>query len=103
MLKKRPKDVVMRRRIAELLLKTGEPADIADAQLQFRKLEGSLKAGSTEWMDARIHVIEAAIEMKNFDEARKLLKVTQLLYPNPNADDLKRRLNEASTALASAK
>jgi tetratricopeptide (TPR) repeat protein len=103
MLKKRPRNVVMRRRIAELLLKTGEPADIANAQLQFRKLEGSLKAGSAEWMDARIHVIEAAIKMKKFDEARKLLKVTQLLYPNPNADNLKRRLNEASTALASAK
>lgn len=103
MLSKRPKDVPMRRKVAELLLKTGQPADLANAQLQYRKLEGCLKAGSTEWMDARIHVIEATIKMKNFEEARKLLKVTQLLYPNPNADDLKRRLNEAASALASAK
>ena len=103
MLTHRPKDVAMRRRIAELLLQTGEPSDISAAQVQFRKLEGILKAGSDEWMDARIRVIETAIQLKDFEAARKLLKVTQLLYPNPNTDDLKRRLNEASTALASAK
>ena len=93
----------MRRRIAVLLLMTDNPADTAAAQLHFRKLESSLKAGSSEWMDARIHVIEAAILLKKFDEAKKLLKVTQLLYPNPSADDLKRRLQDASTTLASAK
>ena len=103
MLKKQPKDTVMRRRIAELLLTTNDQTDIAAAQLHFRKLESSLKAGSSEWMDARIHVIEAAILLKKFEEARKLLKVTQLLYPNPSTDDLKRRLKEASTTLASAK
>ena len=103
MLANRPKDVAMRRRVAELLLQTGAPSDISAAQVQFRKLEGTLKAGSDEWMDARIHVIETAIQLKDFEAARKLLKVTQLLYPNPSTDDLKRRLNEASTALASAK
>jgi tetratricopeptide (TPR) repeat protein len=103
MLARRPKDVVMRRRVAELLMQTGEPADISAAQVQFRKLEGTLKAGSDEWMDARMHVIETAIQLKDFEAARKLLKVTQLLYPNPNSADLKHRLNEASTALASAK
>lgn len=103
MLKKQPKDTVMRRRIAELLLTTNDQTDIAAALLHFRKLESSLKAGSSEWMDARIHIIEAAIVLKKFDEARKLLKVTQLLYPNPSTDDLKRRLKEASTTLASAK
>ena len=97
-----PRDADMRRRVALLYLKTGRPADVAAAQLEFRKLEGSLKAGSDLWMDARIHVIEAAITLENFDEARKLLKVTQLLYPNPKNDDLKRRLSEASAALASA-
>lgn len=103
MLANRPRDVVMRRRVAELLLQTGEPSDISAAQVQFRKLEGTLKAGSDEWMDARIHVIETTILLKDFEAARKLLKVTQLLYPTPSTDDLKRRLNEASTALASAK
>ena len=103
MLANRPKDVAMRRRVAELLLQTGAPSDISAAQVQFRKLEGTLKAGSDECMDARIHVIETAIQLKDFEAARKLLKVTQLLYPNPSTDDLKRRLNEASTALASAK
>lgn len=103
MLANRPKDVSVRRRVAELLLQTGDPSDISAAQVQFRKLEGVLKAGSDEWMDARIRVIETAIQLKDFEAARKLLKVTQLLYPNPNTDDLKRRLNEASTALASAK
>ena len=103
MLANRPKDAVMRRRVAELLLQTEEPADISAAQVQFRKLEGTLQAGSDEWMDARIHVIETAIQLKDFEAARKLLKVTQLLYPNPSNDDLKRRLIEASSALASAK
>lgn len=102
-LKHQPKDLTLRRRIAELLLDSDEPTDIATAQLHFRKIEGSLKPGSSEWMDARIHVIELAIRLKKFDEARKLLKVTQLLYPDPGADNLTRRLNEASTTLASTK
>ena len=93
----------MRRRVADLLLQTGDPTAIADAQVQFRKLEGTLKAGSDEWMDARIHVIETAIQLKDFEDARKLLKVTQLLYPNPTSDDFKHRLAEASAALASTK
>ena len=103
MLSKQPKDVAMRRRLAELLLTTQKTTDITAAQLQFRKLESSLKAGSLDWMDARIHVIESSILLKNFDEATKLLKVTQLLYPNPGTDELKRRLKEASTTLASVK
>jgi hypothetical protein len=103
MLSKRPKDVAMRRRVAELLLTTQKTTDITAAQLQFRKLESSLKPGSLDWMDARIHVIESSILLKNFDEATKLLKVTQLLYPNPGTDELKRRLKEASTTLASVK
>ena len=103
MLSKQPKDVAMRRRVAELLLTTQKTTDITAAQLQFRKLESSLKAGSLDWMDARIHVIESSILLKNFDEATKLLKVTQLLYPNPGTDELKRRLKEASTTLASVK
>jgi tetratricopeptide (TPR) repeat protein len=103
LLARRPKDTNMRRRVAEMLLETGQPADITVAQLEFRMLEASLKTGSDDWMDARIHVIETAIVLKKFDEARKLLKVTQLLYPNLNGDYLKRRLNEASQALASEK
>tara|TARA_R110002072_G_scaffold927_1_gene7385 strand:+ start:44476 stop:47013 length:2538 start_codon:yes stop_codon:yes gene_type:complete len=103
LLRQHPKDVAMRRRVADLLLQTGDPTAIADAQVQFRKLEGTLKAGSDEWMDARIHVIETAIQLKDFEDARKLLKVTQLLYPNPTSDDFKHRLAEASAALASTK
>jgi tetratricopeptide (TPR) repeat protein len=103
LLARRPKDTIMRRRVAEMLLETGKPADITAAQLEFRKLEASLKTGSDDWMDARIHVIETAIALKNFGEARKLLKVTRLLYPNLDSDDLKRRLNDASQALASRK
>ncbi len=103
LLSQRPSDAAMRRRVADLLLQTGDPTAIADARAQFRKLESTLKAGSDEWMDARIHVIEAAIQLKEFEDARKLLKVTQLLYPNPSTDDFKRRLAEASAVLASAK
>ncbi|NQV25635.1 MAG: hypothetical protein HQ518_14855 [Rhodopirellula sp.] len=98
-----PKDIPMRKRVAMLLVDSDKTSDIASAQLQFRKLEGVLQAGSDDWMDARIHVIETAIQLKNLDEARKLLKVTQLLYPEPKTDELKRRLSEAAAALASVK
>lgn len=103
LLARQPKDTTMRRRVAEMLLRTGKPADITAAQLQFRKLEASFKTGTDVWMDARIHVIEIALALKNFDEARKLLKVTRLLYPKLDNDDLNRRLNEVSAALASRK
>lgn len=99
----RPRDTALRRRVATLLSQMNEPASLTAAQQEFRKLESSLEAGSNDWMDARLHVIELAIRLKNPDEARKLLKITQLLYPNPDDRELKRRLQELSAALESGK
>ncbi|MDA1165529.1 MAG: hypothetical protein O3B13_20725, partial [Planctomycetota bacterium] len=103
LLTRRPSDTAMRRRLADLLMASNKPADVQAAQLHFRKLEASFSAGDADWMDARIHVIEIAISLKNVDEARKLLKVTQLLYPPPNDDALKQRLTNVAAALASVK
>lgn len=99
----RPRDRTLRRRVAIMLSQMNEAASLTAAQQEFRKLESSYEAGSSEWIDARLHVIELAIQLKNLDGARKLLKITQLLYPNPGDDELKRRLRELSAALESEK
>jgi len=102
-LKKRPAHAELRRRVAEMLLESGTPTDVKAAQIHFRKLGAGLKAGTDEWIDARIHVIEAAIALKDFSEARKLLRVTRLLYPNIKNASLNQRLDNATASLASAK
>jgi hypothetical protein len=48
----------------------------------WRRLEGVLKAGSPEWLDARWHVIRCCQKLGEQAEADKLLKVTKLLYPD---------------------
>lgn len=101
LLTKQPANAELRRRVAAILLESGKPEEVKAAQTQFRKLGAALKPGTDEWLDTRIHVIEAAITLKDFTEARKLLKVTRLLYPNINNADLNQRLKDASAAVAS--
>lgn len=103
LLARNPRDTKLRRRVAEILSRNEDAASLTAAQQELRRLEEHFEPGSTEWMNARLSVIEIAIRLKNTDEARKLLKVTQLLYPSPDSDELKRRLKEVSEALASGK
>ena len=82
LLEKTPRDAKLLRSMAELceLLETN--AANKQAKGYWRRLEGLLKSGSPDWLDARWHVIRCCQKLGEKDEADKLLKVTKLLYPD---------------------
>ncbi len=79
---KSPRDPKLLRTAAELFESLGSTAGDQQAKAAWRKLEGLLKAGSIEWLDARWHVIRSCRKLGENAEADKLLKVTKLLYPD---------------------
>ena len=44
-----------------------------------------------QWLDARYHLARCAFELKDYEECRKLLGVTKLLYPNLGNDEVRAR------------
>jgi len=82
LLEKSPRDATLLRSIAELCESLESTDGFKQAKSLWRRLEAVLKAGSTEWLDARWHVIHCCQKLGEQTEAEKLLKVTKLLYPD---------------------
>ena len=82
LLEKSPREAKLLRSTADLcdLLETN--AGNKQAKGLWRRLEGVLRAGSADWLDARWHVIRCCQKLGEQAEADKLLKVTKLLYPD---------------------
>ena len=60
-------------------------------------------AQTPEWLTARRSVIECSIRLEQFDEARKLMNVTRLLYPELGGSELKARFVELEKRLDDAR
>jgi hypothetical protein len=84
-------------------------SDVAQEEAQtftrqcWRNVEAATKAGSTEWLTARLGVIAATIRLKQHDEARKLLQITKVLYPDLKDPTLKARFNALEGELQAVK
>lgn len=94
LVEKSPRDPKLLRMAAELFESLGSTSGDQQAKLAWRKLEGLLKAGSAEWLDARWHVIRCCRKLGENAEADKLLKVTKLLYPDLGGDAMRARFEE---------
>ena len=81
LVEKAPRDAKLLRTAAELCESLSSTTGDQHAKSYWRRLEGVLKAGSPEWLDARWHVIRNCRQLGENAEADKLLKVTKLLYP----------------------
>lgn len=93
------KDATRQREIATLLSEF-EPKECATLARQcWRRVESLTKQGSAEWLMARLGVIETTIKLNERPEARKLLSVTTLLYPELGGPDLKARFKAAQQKL----
>lgn len=99
LLSRSPKDRRLLKTVAQLLMKCGTAECLRQAKTNWRKLESLEKAGSTAWLNARYHVALCAYELKDYDECRKLLAVTQLVYPALGGERLQRQFAELERRL----
>lgn len=100
-----PKGVELAQRVAERsaknvdkqieIAKQFSDLDNLDAQSLakqcWRRVESLSKTGSTEWLAARLAVLKMCVRLKQFDEGRKLMQVTRVLYPELGGDPLNKQ------------
>jgi tetratricopeptide (TPR) repeat protein len=83
------KDANRQREIA-MLLSEFEPREAAVLAKQcWRRVESLSKQGSPEWLTARLGVISTCIKLQEQAEARKLMALAKVLYPELGGGDLK--------------
>jgi len=70
--------------LATVLQQSSSVAAQTLARTCWRRVEGLSPPGSSEWFHARLEIIRISLALGERDEAAKLLKVTQLLYPLPD-------------------
>ena len=93
LLEKSPRDSKLLRSTADLCEQLETNAGNKQAKGFWRRLEGVLKAGSPEWLEARWHVIRCCQKLGEQTEADKLLKVTKLLYPDLGGATMKAKFD----------
>lgn len=84
-----PQDNVLLKKAATLRALSSRAEDQQQARDLWQRLESRLKSGSAEWQEARLHVIQLDVQQGQVDDARKLLKITRLLSPEPATPALK--------------
>ena len=94
LVEKSPRDAKLLRTAAELCESLSSTTGDQHARTYWRRLEGVLKAGSPEWLDARWHVVRNCRQLGDRAEADKLLKVTKLLYPDLGGPAMRARFEE---------
>lgn len=94
LVEKSPRDAKLVRMAAELSDSLESKEATQQAKANWRRLEGLLKAGSVEWLDARWHIIRCCRRLGEQSEADKLLKVTKLLYPDLGGDAMQAKYEE---------
>ncbi|HEY4262530.1 MAG TPA: hypothetical protein VGM98_20375 [Schlesneria sp.] len=85
------KDANRQREIATLLSEFEPREATVLAKQCWRRVESLSKQGSPEWLTARLGVISTCIKLQELPEARKLLALAKVLYPELGGGDLKVR------------
>ncbi|MFH1266313.1 MAG: CDC27 family protein, partial [Planctomycetota bacterium] len=98
-----PRDKRLRRTLAELLMRRGTAEFLKKAKSSWRKLETLEKAGSPQWLDTRYHFARCAFDLQEYEECRKLLGVTKLLYPDLGTGELRARFKKLENDLKEAR
>ena len=83
------KDLRKQREWAMLLGQVPDNEAQRMAQQCWRRVESLSKPGSSEWLSARYEVLQGYVRMKQFEEGRKLLQITKVLYPELGGETLK--------------
>lgn len=99
LLKQSPGDRSLIKQVALLLEKCGTKECMRQAKKKWRQLEATEKAGSLTWLETRLHIIESSFQSGDEAEAKKLLGVTKLLYPELGNTEMQNRYREAEARL----
>lgn len=97
-----PRDHALRRQYSELLMRIGTTEHLQQAETSWRKLEALEQPGSRAWLEARYQLALCTYQLKRYNECRKLLGVTRLLYPDLGGEDLRARFVELQSRLKDA-
>jgi hypothetical protein len=84
-----PKDRDVQRELTNLLAEMDLPEATSAAKECWRRIESLTKPGSSDWMTARIAILQICLRQKQYDEGRKLLQITKVLYPELGGPTLK--------------
>lgn len=79
------------RTVAMLQTRIGTRDAYQAAKRHWRKLESLAESGSREWLEARYNVARSCLALGEYEECRKLIGVTRLLYPGLGDPELRQR------------
>lgn len=102
MLAAQPKDFGLRERIANLLAESDDQQALRKAKQLWRAMESQSKPGSLPWLKRRYQVARCSWKLGEGDEAKKLLGVTALLYPQLGNAELKAQYEQLQKEVGSS-
>ena len=87
-----PRDKKLARTVADLLMKCESQECYRKAKVHWRTLLNSEKDGSQEWLEIRYQEALCCFKLGEFEECRKLLQVTRILYPNNGDKEIRSQI-----------
>ncbi|MFG0333960.1 MAG: hypothetical protein ACF8TS_11410 [Maioricimonas sp. JB049] len=89
-----PRDRELLELLADLLMRQSSRESVTRALQLWRQIESMSRKGTQPWLEARFHVAETLYELGRYEECRKLIGVTRLVYPELGGNELKQRYAE---------
>jgi len=86
-----PRDKTLLHDLIEVLQKRGTPSDLQQMKTCWIELEQLEAKGSVPWLEARLQIAEIQFHTGDVAAAKKILGVTQALYPNMGTPSLKQQ------------
>lgn len=99
LLKQSPNDRSLIKQVALLLEKCGTKECLRQSRQKWRQIEQTEKAGSLPWLETRLHIIQTSFKSGDEAEAKKLLGVTMLLYPELGNAEMQSRYGEVKALI----
>lgn len=97
------KDLDKQRELAKQLSEMTDQGAITLGRQCWRRVEALTKPGSLEWLSARLGALQATVQLNQAEEARKLLQVTKVLYPDLGGEPFAKQFEAVERELQSRK
>ena len=98
----RPRDARLREELARTRAQIGSRGQLELALTDWRETERLYESGSNDWLRIRLESARTLHQLKRFDECRKLLNITRLLYPNAGTPKTRAGLQSLQRSLAAS-
>lgn len=100
LIEKSPRSERLMRKVIAVLMKRGKAEDLLKAREWWTKVERLHSAGSEAWIESRLEIARLDDRLGKTEDARKLLGITQALYPKLGTPELKQRFEELRAQLS---